>query len=279
MTIAAVRDEHQAPSLLGRDPRRFWNLTWTLAVTDFKLRFYGSVLGYVWTLARPFLFFGVIYFVFTEIVGLDKNVPNYGVYILFALVLFQFFGEVTGNCLGSLVARESMLRKMRFPRLVIPLSVVLTALFNLGMTLIAVFIFAIASGVGPTWGWLELPVIIVLLTLFATGCGLVLSALFVRYRDVQPIWDVTSQVLFYASPILYVATMVPESYQRAYLANPISALLTEMRHAVVDPTARPVWDAIGGAERLLVPGGIVVAVFVLGLWVFTREAPRIAENL
>lgn len=277
--MSATTAHHQRPSLLGSDVSRFWNLVYTLAVTDFKLKYYGSVLGYVWTLARPFLFFGVIYFVFTEIVGLDKNVPNYGVYILFALVLFQFFGEVTGNCLGSLVARESMLRKMRFPRLVIPLSVVLTALFNLGMTLIAVFIFAIASGVTPTWGWLELPVIIVLLTIFATGCGLVLSALFVRYRDVQPIWDVTSQVLFYASPILYVATMVPESYQRAYLANPISALLTEMRHAVVDPTARPVWDAIGGAERLLVPGGIVVAVFLLGLWVFTREAPRIAENL
>jgi ABC-2 type transport system permease protein len=261
------------------DFRRFLALTWTLAVTDWKLRFYGSVLGYVWQLVRPFAFFGVIYVVFTEIVDLGDDIKNYGVYILFALVLFQFFGEVTGNCLGSLVARESMLRKMRFPRLVIPLSVVLTALFNLGMTLIAVFIFAIASGVTPTWGWLELPVIIVLLTIFATGCGLVLSALFVRYRDVQPIWDVTSQVLFYASPILYVATMVPESYQRAYLANPISALLTEMRHAVVDPTARPVWDAIGGAERLLVPGGIVVAVFLLGLWVFTREAPRIAENL
>jgi ABC-2 type transport system permease protein len=277
--VSVSTAQHQRPSLLGSDASRFWNLVFTLAVTDFKLKYYGSVLGYVWTLARPFLFFGVIYFVFTEIVGLDKNVPNYGVYILFALVLFQFFGEVTGNCLGSLVARESMLRKMRFPRLVIPLSVVLTALFNLGMTLIAVFIFAIASGVTPAWGWLELPVIIVLLTIFATGCGLVLSALFVRYRDVQPIWDVTSQVLFYASPILYVATMVPESYQRAYLANPISALLTEMRHAVVDPTARPVWDAIGGAERLLVPGGIVVAVFLLGLWVFTREAPRIAENL
>jgi ABC-2 type transport system permease protein len=277
--VSVSTAHHQRPSLLGSDASRFWSLVFTLAVTDFKLKYYGSVLGYVWTLARPFLFFGVIYFVFTEIVGLDKNVPNYGVYILFALVLFQFFGEVTGNCLGSLVARESMLRKMRFPRLVIPPSVVLTALFNLGMTLIAVFIFAIASGVTPTWGWLELPVIIVLLTIFATGCGLVLSALFVRYRDVQPIWDVTSQVLFYASPILYVATMVPESYQRAYLANPISALLTQMRHAVVDPTARPVWDAIGGAERLLVPGGIVVAVFVLGLWVFTREAPRIAENL
>ena len=277
--MSTATASHQRPSLLGSDVSRFWNLVLTLAVTDFKLKYYGSVLGYVWTLARPFLFFGVIYFVFTEIVGLDKNVPNYGVYILFALVLFQFFGEVTGNCVGALVSRESMLRKMRFPRLVIPLAVVLTALFNLGMTLIAVFIFAIASGVTPTWGWLELPVIIVLLTIFSTGCGLVLSALFVRYRDVQPIWDVTSQILFYASPILYVATMVPESYQRAYLANPIASLLTEMRHAVVDPTARPVWDAIGGAERLLVPGGIVVAVFVLGLWVFSREAPRIAENL
>jgi ABC-2 type transport system permease protein len=277
--VSAATAQHQRPSLLGSDASRFWNLVLTLAVTDFKLKYYGSVLGYVWTLARPFLFFGVIYFVFTEIVGLDKNVPNYGVYILFALVLFQFFGEVTGNCLGSLVARESMLRKMRFPRLVIPLAVVLTALFNLGMTLIAVFIFALASGVEPTWGWLELPLIITLLTLFGTGVGLLLSALFVRYRDVQPIWDVTSQILFYASPILYVATMVPESYQRAYLANPIASLLTEMRHAVVDPTARPVWDAIGGAERLLVPGGIVLAVFALGLWVFTREAPRIAENL
>jgi ABC-2 type transport system permease protein len=279
MSTAASTVEHQRPSLLGTDARRFWNLTWTLAVTDFKLRFYGSVLGYVWTLARPFLFFGVIYFVFTEIVGLDKNVPNYGVYILFAMVLFQFFGEATGNCVNALVVRENLLRKMRFPRLVIPLSVVLTALFNLGMTLIAVFIFAIASGVYPEVTWLELPLIIVLLTAFATGIGLLLSALFVRYRDVQPIWEVFSQMLFYASPVLYVATMVPESYQRAYLANPISSLLTEMRHAVVDPGARPVWEAIGGVERLLVPGGIVVVVCVLGLWVFRREAPRIAENL
>jgi ABC-2 type transport system permease protein len=279
VSTASARVEHQRPSVLGTDGRRFWNLTWTLAVTDFKLRFYGSVLGYVWTLARPFMFFGVIYFVFTEIVGLDKDVPNYGVYILFGLVLFQFFGEATGNCVNALVVRENLLRKMRFPRLVIPLAVVLTALLNLGMTLIAVFIFAIASGVYPAWGWLELPVIIALLALFSTGVGLLLSALFVRYRDIQPIWDVVSQMLFYASPVLYVATMVPESYQRAYLANPVAALLTEMRHAVVDPSARPVWEAIGGAERLLVPGGIVVAVCLLGLWVFRREAPRIAENL
>jgi ABC-2 type transport system permease protein len=277
MTAAPV--EYQRPSVLGTDLRRFWSLTWTLAVTDWKLRFYGSVLGYVWTLARPFLFFGVIYFVFTEIVGLAKNVPNYGVYILFSIVFFNFFGEVTGNSVGALVAREGLLRKMRFPRLVIPMSVALTGLFNLACTLVAVMIFAIISGVYPTWGWLELPVIILLLALLATGIGMLLSSLYVRYRDMQPIWDVTQQVLFYASPILYVATLVPPKYQHAYMCNPLASLLSAMRHAVVDPTAPTAATLIGGTARLLIPLGLIAIAVVIGAWVFNREAPRIAENL
>jgi ABC-2 type transport system permease protein len=275
----STQSSRQRPVLVGPDLRRFFTLTWTLAATDFKLRFYGSVLGYVWTLARPFLFFGVIYFVFTEIVGLDENVENYGVYILFALVLFQFFAEATGGCVGCLVARENLLRKLRFPRLVIPLSVVLTALFNLGMTLLAALIFATASGVYPTWSWLELPVILLLLTAFATGVGLVLCSLFVRYRDVQPVWDVATQMLFYASPILYVSTMVPEDYQRPYHANPLASMLAEMRHAVIDPGAAHAWEAIGGVARLFIPIAVVVLSLVLGLVVFSRVAPRIVEDL
>ena len=87
------RDLASAPSASASDVGRFVSLTWTLAVTDWKLRFYGSVLGYVWTLVRPFAFFGVIYFVFTEIADVGDGVKNYGVYILFALVLFQFFAR------------------------------------------------------------------------------------------------------------------------------------------------------------------------------------------
>jgi ABC-2 type transport system permease protein len=279
MSAIGTTGREQRPLVVGADVRRFWNLTWTLAATDFKLRFYGSVFGYAWTLARPFMYFGVIYVVFTQIVGLDAGVRNYGVYILFALVLFQFFAEATGNCVGSVVARENLLRKMRFPRLVIPFAVVLTALFNLGMTLIAVLVFALASGVYPRWTWLELPVIIVLLAAFATGVGMLLSALFVRYRDVQPIWDVFTQMLFYASPVLYVSTLVPDSFERPYLANPLASLLVEMRHAVVDAQAPHVWEAIGAAPRLLVPAAIVAGSVALGAWVFGREAPRIAENL
>jgi ABC-2 type transport system permease protein len=261
------------------DWQRIWSLTWTLGFTEWKLRFYGSVLGYVWSLVRPFAFFGVVYLVFTRIAKLGDGIPHYALYILFAMVLFQFFGEVTNSCLSSLMTRENLLRKMRFPRIVIPLSVALTALLNLGMTLIAVFAFAIATGVEPRWSWLELVVIIALLAALSLGVGMLLSVLYVRFRDIQPIWDVVTQILFYASPVLYVATMVPGEWQRAYLANPIASLLTQMRRAVVDPTARPVWDAIGGGERLLIPAAVIVVAVGLGGWAFTREAPRIAERL
>jgi ABC-2 type transport system permease protein len=272
------------PAALGRrvsnrDTNRFWSLTWTLAMTDWKLRFYGSVLGYVWSLARPFLLFGVIYLVFAEFAKLGDTVKHYPVYILFALVLFQFFAEATSNGLSSLVDREHLLRKVRFPRLVIPLAITLTSLFNLLMTLVAVMVFAIASGVYPMWSWLELPVLIAILVVLSLGVAMLLSALFVRYRDIAPIWEVFSQALFYASPILYVTTMVPESFQHAYIASPLAALLAQMRHAIIDPTAPSAAEAIGGAGRLLIPAGIVGIAFALGWWVFHREAPRIAENL
>jgi ABC-2 type transport system permease protein len=101
----------------------------------------------------------------------------------------------------------------------------------------------------------------------------------VRFRDVEPIWEVITQVLFYASPVLYVSTLVPECCQRPYVAQPIAAVLTEMRHAVVDSGAPDVAEAIGGTGRLLIPLSLILGAFGLGLWAFNREAPRIAEHL
>lgn len=259
--------------------KRSLTLAWTLALTDWKLRFYGSSLGVLWTLARPFAFFGVIYFVFTQIIGLDASVENYGVYILLAMVLFLYFAEVASNSVTALVASENLLRKMYFPPLVIPMAVGITAALNLSMTLVAVFIFVLANGILPTWSWLELPVLIALLTVFALGMGLLLSSLYVRYRDVQPIWEVVAQMLFYGSPILYVATLVPDSFEREYVCNPLAALFTQMRHAIVDPNAPSIFRAIGPDWRVLIPLGIIFGTFALGYWVFRRESPRIAENL
>jgi ABC-2 type transport system permease protein len=123
-----------------------------------------------------------------------------------------------------------------------------------------------------------IPLVLVLVVL-STGFAMLLSALFVRYRDVQPIWEVILQILFYASPVIYVTASLPDSIEREAMASPITAVLTEMRHVLIDPDAPTAAEAIGGGARLLIPLGLTLAVFALGAWVFAREAPRIAEDL
>jgi len=276
---APLRRSLQRPQVIGDDLQRFWNLTLTLAVTEFRVKYFGSVLGYLWSLMRPLMLFGVLYFVFTEVADLGADVKFYGVYLLTAIVLWTFFTETTSGSLQCLVAREDLLRKMRFPRLAVPLSVALTALFNLGVNFLAVFTFALLAGVTPHWGWLAMPVLVLLVAILATGLGMLLAPLYVRYRDVQPIWDVLVQIGFYASPILYVAAVWPESVRTYLQLSPVAAVLTEMRYLFLDPSAPTTADVLGSRWLLLVPFGLIVLAFVVGAWYFQREAPRIAEDL
>ncbi|HET8821485.1 MAG TPA: ABC transporter permease [Thermoleophilaceae bacterium] len=280
MSARMASGASRGPAAFGDDFRRFANLTLTLALTDFKLRFFGSVLGYLWTLMRPLMLFGVIYIVFTEVVKFGADVKYYGVYLLTSIVLFTFFSESTSNGVRALVDRENLLRKIRFPRLVIPLSVALAALFNLLANMVVVFAFVFASGITPRPDWVQLPLLIGVLVVLATGVTMLTSALFVRYRDVEPIWEVALQILFYASPVLYVVTLLPDKWESEVTAlNPIATVLTQTRHALIDADAPTAVDVLGGWPRLAIPLAIVAAIFALGLWVFTRETPRIAENL
>jgi ABC-2 type transport system permease protein len=264
--------------------RRFVELTLTLAHSEFKLRYFGSVLGYVWSLMRPLLFFGVLYLFFTEILHIGKGVPHYGTYLLTGIVLWNYFVEATGQAVSCLIAREALLRKMRFPRMVIPLSVSLTATFNLAMNAIAVFVFALANGVLPKASWLEMIPIVGALIVFATGFGMLLSALFVRYRDVAPIWEVLTQAWFYCSPIMYTASSYGErfgaGFARFAMLNPIAVLLTQAGHAMIGGKKFPPAATVaGGSGTVIVSLALIPGVFALGWWFFTREAPRVAENL
>ncbi len=282
LAVPEHRTSSVAPSAFGDDFRRFVNLTWTLAVTDFKLRYFGSVLGYLWSLVRPLLFFGVLYVVFTKIFGLGAGVYGYPLYLLTGIMFWTFFLEATTGCVQCLLGREGLLRKMRFPRLVIPVAVVLTALFNLGTNLVAVVVFALASGHMPRLSWLEMPVLVALLAILALGAGMVLSVLYVRFRDIPPIWEVTSQILFYATPIIWpLSRLKPSQHllQHVIVSNPLGMIQVQMYKAFINPSAPSAIEAIGGGIRILLPLGLIAITFVLGVWLFNREAPRIAENL
>jgi ABC-2 type transport system permease protein len=270
----------RGPSAVGGDWRRLLQLTRLLAVTDFRLRFFGSVLGYLWQVMHPLLLFGVLYLVFTEVVRIGGDVPFYGVSLLAGIVLFVFLSESTSQSVQSLVEREPIVRKIQFPRLAVPLSVVLTALLRLGLNLVVVVVFLLAAGGEIRLSWLEAPLLIALLALLAVGAASLLSALYVHFRDVKPIWDVVLQVLFYGSPIFWTIDVITNDTVRELLMlNPFAAILQQFRHAVIDPAHPSAFDALGGGALILVPLLLIALLAAGGFRYFDRKAPRIAEEL
>ncbi|HEV3319576.1 MAG TPA: ABC transporter permease [Solirubrobacteraceae bacterium] len=301
----AVEDLGQpirGPRALTDDWSRFWHLTYNIARNEFKLKFFGSALGYLWQVMKPLLLFAVLYVFFVVIGHVGKSghpgEADYGVQLLGSIVLFTFFAESTGGAVRSVVERENLVRKIQFPRLVIPISVVLLAFFNLILNLLVVLVFALIAGIHPMLSWLELPLILAMLIVFATGMAMLLSALFVRARDMQPIWEVFSQILFYASPVIIPLEQVreklinspphkppllhPPDHQllwHIYTLNPLVAIFQQFRHAMINHDTLSAGQALGSWAALLEPMAIVAAIFVLGFWVFNRAAPHIAEDL
>jgi ABC-2 type transport system permease protein len=280
MTAEAYRVP--GPKAISGDWGRFWHLTLTLAYTDWKLRFFGSVLGYLWSLLRPLMLFGILYFVFSLIVRIGDDVENYPLVLLVGVVLFSYFGEVTSDCVQCVVDREQLVRKVSFPRLVVPLSVALSGSFSLLLNLVAVAVFVGASGVEPRLSWLLLPIPLVLLIALAAGVGMLVSALYVPFRDVRPIWDVVLQGLFYATPIFFPIQFVigqGEVLTKLVLANPLAVIIVDSRHYLLGSEAPSAGDAAGSAAWLLIPAAVLVAAVAIGFWAFNSLAPRVAEDL
>jgi ABC-2 type transport system permease protein len=269
----------RGPSALGGGWRRAGDLLYLIAVTEFRRSYLGTALGYLWSVARPLLLFGVLLLVFTKAFHLGERVHEYPMLLLFNIVLFGFFQESTVMAVDSIVGQESVVRKTQFPRLVIPLAVVLTGLLRLGTNLVVVFAFILASGIEPTWTWLLLPVLVGLLTVITSAVAMIVSALNPRFRDTGILWSVAVTALFYATPVLYPAELVTGTIGRLLALNPLAPIFELARKWVIDPGAPGPAAAAGGAVWLLVPAALFVAVCALAAWVFSREAPRIAEEL
>jgi ABC-2 type transport system permease protein len=275
--------EVRGPSALGGGSRRFFDLLWLMSVTEFKRVYFGTVLGYLWSLIRPLMLFGVLLFIFTQVFKVGHELEFYPVVLLLGLVLYTFFQEVPTIAVTSVVGQEGIVRKTQFPRLVIPLATVLTGAFNLGLNLIIVFVFILAWGVPLAWTWLLFPVALAFLFILTAGASMALSVLYVRFRDVSIIWVVLAQVLFYATPVLYPLGkpgLDNPTFERLLMLNPLAVIFEQVRFWVIEPNVAPsAVNAAGGWIWLLPAAVLFVAVCAFGVWIFNREAPRIAEDL
>jgi ABC-2 type transport system permease protein len=269
----------RGPSALGGGWRRSLELLYLISVMEFKRTYFGTALGYLWSLARPLMLFGVLLAVFTQVFRVGSQVPHYPVLLLFNVVLFGFFSEATTTAVTSIVGQEGIVRKTQFPRLVIPMAVVLTSLFNLGLNLVVVAIFVLAFGVGPLWTWLLFPLLLVLLVVFTAAVSMIVASLYPRFRDMAIIWTVASTMLFYATPVLYPIEVVPATLRHLIMLNPLAPIFELGRKWVIDPGAPGPAAAAGGVGLVLVAAALYVGICVFAVWIFNREAPRIAEEL
>lgn len=271
------------PSALGGGWRRFAELTLLLATSEFKRTYFGTALGYLWSVGRPLLLFAVLVEVFTHIFRFGNTVPHYPVFLLLNMVLYGYFSEATTMAVPSIVGQEGIVRKTQFPRLAIPTAVVTTALFNLLLNMVVVFVFILAFGVAPMWTWLLLPVILLMMSAITLPVSMFVASMYPRFRDLGIIWSVFVTALFYATPILYPlgkALARSSTLGELIAINPLTPILELARVWIIDPHAPyPGTPAAGGVGRLLIALGLTVALIVLAVWTFTREAPRIAEQL
>jgi ABC-2 type transport system permease protein len=274
----AQLQEVHGPSALSGGWRRFLRLSWQLARTDFSLRYHGSVLGYLWSLISPLLYFGVLYLAFTRVIRIGGRVPDYPAILLFNVMLFQFFAEGTGRAVTSIVTRESLMRKTEFPRLAVPVSLVFSALLSLGLNMIIVIGYVLAIGIPVRSTWLMLPVLVLALSVFTAALAILLSSLYVRFRDVEQIWTVATRALVYMAPVILPFEFYPESWRGFLAIDPLVPILVEARHWIIDPNA-PTFSELTSPGAIAAPAGLLVALCATAIWHFNREAPRVAEDL
>lgn len=275
----ALRDI-RGPSAFGGGLRRFWDLLWLNALYDLKLKYVGSVLGYLWTLIRPLLFFAIIYVVFTQVFRFDAEVENYAVFLFVNLMLFEFFAEATTGAVRSVVDQENMVRKTQFPRIVIPLAVVLTSTITLCLDLAVAFVVMLILGVDPLATWVLMPLIVAVMVFIAAGVSLILSSLYVHLRDLEHIWSVATRALLYAMPVLYPITLVPDGVLRfVVIGNPLTPVFLQAGVWITDPNLPSASEAAGSTIAVVLPMILLLTIPLLGLWLFDRRAPRIAEAL
>jgi ABC-2 type transport system permease protein len=251
-----------------------------LVKTDFKLRYQGSVLGYVWSLLRPLLLFVILYIVFAKFLKVGDGIEHYPQYLLLGIVLWNYFSEVTTGSVGAIVGDSDLIRKINFPKYVIILAGSFSAFINLLLNFIVLGFFMYLGGVVITWHALWLLPLIAELFIFSLALAFILSALFVRYRDVLYIWEVIMQAAFYATPILYPLTLIPDKAAKLLILNPMAQIIQDARYVLITPQTETIHTLYDGDRWIwAIPLGIVAVLSVSAVVYFRKQSKYFAEEV
>ncbi len=254
-----------------------------LVITDFKLRYQGSVLGYLWSLLRPLALFVILYFVFAKFLRVGEAVPYYPVYLLLGIVLWNYYLEVTSNSVASIVGRGDLIRKINFPKYVIVLAGSFSALINLFLNFIIIIIFMLLTGTDISSGVVWLPLLILEMFIFSLGTAFLLSAAFVKFRDISYIWEVIMQGAFYATPILYPLSYVIDNVSvlaaKILMLNPMAQIIQDIREVIITDKTITMSDLYGSNYSRIIPLAIVLFLALFSTYYFRKRSKYFAEEV
>ena len=254
-----------------------------LIKTDFKLRYQGSAIGYLWSILKPLMLFTIMYLVFVRFLRFDDGTPHYAIGLLISTIFWSYFTEATNMGMLSIVSRGDLLRKLNFSKHTIVLSSICGAAINCLINLCVVFVFAAINGLKFSLGSLMIIPMFLEITLLSLGIAFILATLFVKYRDIGPIWEVMLQAGMYASPIIYSLGFILQRNQlgiaKVMMLNPIAQILQDIRHFVIDPSNIRGWDIAENVFLAIIPYALPILIFGLGLSIFNKNANKFAEIL
>lgn len=235
-----------------------------------RTRYKGSVLGFLWTFINPLLQLCIYSVVFSIIVR--ANVDRYYIYLFVALVPWMFFASSIQESASSIVGNKDLVKKIYFPRIVIPLSVVFTAFMNMLFSMVIVFAAILISGIGLNGSVLFLPIIMIAELLFTIGISIIVAGLNVYFRDIEHIMGILMMMWFYLTPILYTVDMIPERLRIVFTLNPMSGFISCYRDILY-------YGQMPNLLTILPTLGVSLLVIVFGVFLFQRLQRGFVEEL
>ncbi|MDT2756585.1 ABC transporter permease [Enterococcus asini] len=253
-----------------------------LVKTDFKMRYQGSVIGYVWSVLKPLMLFAVMYVVFVRFLKFGADVPHFAVALLLGMVIWNFFNETTNLGMSSVVNQGDLLRKLSFPTHIVVISVSINALINLVISLVIVFIFGLINGVDVSKYAFITPLLLIELYAFSLGIAFILATIYVRFRDIGPIWEVLLQIGMYMTPLIYPITMVMNvdvRIAKILMLSPMAQIIQDARYLLTSPVNVTVWQLINTKWLAIIPYVLPFVVLLIGFIVFDKNSKKFAEIL
>jgi ABC-2 type transport system permease protein len=259
----------------------YWRVFRVTVKVEFKLKYADSILGYMWSIARPLAYFTVIWILLGGIFGGGVQIPHYPLYLLLGIVIFTYFVDAVGLQMSCIVDGGGLLRKIWFPRLIIPLSATGTATVTFAVNVLAAVVFIAASGITPDWTWLLIVPLLGELYMFILGFGLLLAMAYTRFRDVGQLWELAAQLLFFAMPVMYSISFLGSQWQKIIILNPVAQVMQDIRRIIIGPALDPqtiaaVW---GSREARIIPTMIALGTFAVGLLMFQKDSKNFAERV